>query len=147
MMQSSVIRGWVMLVLLVAIGGCGDNAPPDSVAEQVAIRLMDSLKAKDLNQAIKLYDTAFFERVSSEEWAAQLETWQTELGDMDRYLVRRKQVDTRYSGKFYVYEYEAIHARGRATHMVTLVWPAGGSVLELVGHKVTVTPTRLSASP
>lgn len=138
-----MVRFLALTVLLVlGLAACergGDTNPiDDPVVEQKAAALLDALKAGDLDTALAQYGDGFFQSRSREEWRARLAKIDAERGHMQAYILRRAQGDTRFSGKFYILEYEGVYqGRQRVNHILTLVAPVGGDEVQLVGHKLT----------
>jgi hypothetical protein len=126
-----------VVALPLLAGGCSDNGADEARAQREATELMNALKAQDIDAALALYSEEFYKLTPREQWREKLQTLQQEYGPMDRYLLRQKQADTRFSGKFYIFEYETVHEKGRLEHLISFVWPVDGKDLILVAHRIT----------
>jgi hypothetical protein len=87
-----------------------------------------------------MYSDDFFERFPKESWRQKLQRLTTELGPIKAYSFRNKQADSRFSGKFYIYQYDTIHESGgkekRAKHTITFIQPVNSAEIKLVGHMI-----------
>ena len=131
----------VTIIVLLALAACerGSSTSPstDPMVEQKASVLFDALKAGDLDTALAQYAEGFFQSRSPEEWREQLQKIGEERGPLQAYYLRRAQADTRLSGKFFILEYEGVYqGKQRVNHILTLVAPAAGGEMQLVGHKL-----------
>jgi len=124
----------------VLVAGCGQHASVSSV-DPLAKEYFDALKSGDLDKAISMYSDEFFERFPKTTWRQQLQRLSTELGSIKAYSFRNKQADSRYSGKFYIYQYDTIHESGegkeqRAKHTITFIQSINSDDIKLVGHRI-----------
>ena len=123
------------------VAGCGQHASVSSV-DPLAKEYFEALKGGDLDKAIDMYSEEFFARFPKESWRQQLQRLSTELGPIKAYSFRNKQADSRYSGKFYIYQYDTIHESGegkekRAKHTITFIQSINSTDIKLVGHRIT----------
>jgi hypothetical protein len=119
-------------------GGRGTNVSHNPVVIEKANVLLDAIKAGDYGLAIKQYPESYFLKQSPEGWIQKLKTLQKEQGVMQSYELKKSQADTRFSGKFYILEYTAIHeGNRRVNHIITLLAPVEGGDIIIVGHKMT----------
>lgn len=132
------------LSLVLFIAGCegeGERALNPStnpaVEAQVGV-LLEALRDGDYERVNQQYNESFFNRRDSQEWTDYLKKLVAERGPMSTYRLRRAQADTRFSGKFYILEYETVHTGDkRLHHILTLLLPVTGGDIQLVGHKLT----------
>ncbi|MCI0507832.1 MAG: hypothetical protein L0Z73_17220 [Gammaproteobacteria bacterium] len=124
-----------MLVLWSA--GC--NAPmPDLDLEPEVNKLFSSLQAKDVDAALTFYSQDFYKGIPREAWALRLRQFLDFMGPIEAFKIRSRQADTRYSGKFFIYQLETRHEGDKkARHIVTFILPVDGSDVKLIGHKIT----------
>lgn len=128
------------LLLALLLAGCGErsNVSHSPLAEERAAKLLDAIKAEDYPQVIAQYQEGFFAQRPSEMWVDELKRLRAERGPMQSYVLRKEQADTRFSGKFYILEYEAVHdGKKRVHHLITLRLPVEGGEMEIIGHKMT----------
>ena len=72
------------------------------------------------------------------EWVDNMKRLMADRGPLQSYILRRSQADTRFSGKFYILEYETVHTGNkRLHHLITILLPVEGGEMQLVGHKMT----------
>lgn len=132
------------LLLLLTLTACeeGDeralNVSTNPAIEALAGTLFDAIQRDDNESVIKQYNSAFFAKRSSEQWLDNLKVLMAERGPMRAYHLRRSQADTRFSGKFYMLEYETVHTgKKRLHHVLTFLLPVTGGDIQLNGHKIT----------
>jgi hypothetical protein len=141
--------GFSVLVLLL-LSACGDgedrayNVSTNPAVEARARVLFEAMQSGDDAQIIKQYNKGFFAKRSSQEWLAKMKAQMAERGPMRDFILRRSQADTRFSGKFYILEYETVHdGNKRLHHVLTFLLPVTGGDIQLNGHKITPWETDL----
>jgi len=140
MTQSWLLLGILVLQGLVACDGNDRayNATANPAVEAQAAALFEAMKAENYEQVVAQYDEKFFVQHSQAEWVGNMKSLLAERGPLQRYILRRSQADTRFSGKFYILEYETVHTGNkRLHHLITIVLPVKGGGMQLVGHKMT----------
>ena len=119
--------------------GCGQHASVSAV-DPLAKEYFEALKVGDLDKAMDMYSDDFFNRFPRDAWRQKLQRLSTELGPIKAYSFRNKQADSRYSGKFYIYQYDTIHESvekdKRAKHTITFIQPISSKDIKLVGHMI-----------
>lgn len=130
-----VLKTILLLPLLLAVVACSQGLPPQ-VAEQQAQHLLQTLKDGDIDATLALYDDEFYQARPKETWRKELNTLAEELGPMESFVLRKQHYDSRYSARFYLYEYQTIHERGKAWQTLTLINPVGTEELKIVGHQI-----------
>jgi hypothetical protein len=129
----------VFIILLALSTGCGQHASVASV-DPLAKEFFEALKSSNLDKAMDMYSEDFFNRFPKETWRQKLQRLNTELGPIKAYSFRNKQADSRFSGKFYIYQYDTIHESGgeekRAKHTITFIQPVNSADIKLVGHMI-----------
>ena len=125
------------MVGFMVLGGC--NAPmPDLDLTPTVNELFTVIGQGDIDKAMEFYPDEFFKAFPREYWRDRLEKFNQYMGTMESFRIRTKQSDTRFSGKFFVYQLETIHADNKkARHVITFVLPVDGGAVKLVGHKIT----------
>jgi hypothetical protein len=137
-------RLWLVVTVLLALTACGEgedralNVSANSIVESRAVALLAAMRSGDEERITKQYSSAFFEKRSRQEWLNKMKALMAERGPMTAYRLRRAQADTRFSGKFYILEYETVHTGNkRLHHLITLLLPVSGGDIQLNGHKIT----------
>ena len=133
------------LLLLVSLGlvACEDgdrayNPTANPAVEAQAAALFEAMKAEDYERVTALYFDKFFAKRSKPQWIERMKSLIAERGPLQSHILRRSQADTRFSGKFYILEYETVHTGNkRLHHVVTILLPVEGGEMQLVGHKMT----------
>ena len=133
------------LLLLAVLGlvACDDGDRPynpsaNPAVEAKARELFEAMKAEDYERVVSVYYEKFFSKLSTQEWVDDMKRILVERGPLQRQLLRRSQADTRFSGKFYILEYETVHTGDkRLHHTITILLPVTGGEMQLVGHKMT----------
>jgi hypothetical protein len=127
----------IFFVGLLLLGGC-DAPMPDLDLTPKVNELFTTLGQGNIDQAMEFYPDEFFKAFPKEYWRERLEKFNQHMGTMESFRIRTKQSDTRFSGKFFVFQLETIHQDNKkARHIVTFVLPVDGSDVKLVGHKIT----------
>jgi len=128
--------------LLLLLGACGEkgnpNADSNPAVTEKAEAIFKALQAEDYDAAVALYGEGFFKTQTREGWRDKLQALQAERGPLREWHLRRSQADTRFSGKFFLYEYTTVHdGNKRLHHLMTFVWPVNEDDIQLLGHKIT----------
>lgn len=128
----------ITLGVVACDGGEHQNAMNNPAVESRVGTLLEAIKAQDFEQATAQYDEIFFKIRAPQTWVDTLKAHLAERGPMTSYHLRRSQADTRFSGKFYILEYETVHEGSkRLHHLITLRRPVEGGGIQLIGHKIT----------
>lgn len=132
-----------LLLSLLALVACEDgdrayNPTANPAVEAQAAALFEAMKAENYEQVVAQYYDKFFAKRSQAEWVDNMKRLMAERGPMQSYILRKSQADTRFSGKFYILEYETVHTGDkRLHHVITILLPVEGGDMQLVGHKIT----------
>lgn len=125
----------IILSLGLSLASCGQQAKVASV-DPLAKEFFEALKNNDLDKVMGMYSEDFFNGIPRELWRQKLENLTKQLGPISGYSFRNKQADSRYSGKFYIYQYDTIHNGKRAKHTVTFIHPVTGGAIKIAGHRI-----------
>ncbi len=126
-----------MALLVSIIAACSGPVPGDSAVERLGVEFFSALKAKDFERALDHYAPEFFQSRPREQWQARLQAVQQKLGDMQSFELRRKQVDVRYTGTFFIYEYSVVYANEKSWETVTFfVHVNGEQPVKVFGHQI-----------
>ncbi len=131
-------------LMLLALSACGDgkqramNVATNPTVQARAEALFAAIRSGDDELITQQYNEVFFVQRSKEDWLKSLKALLAERGPMTGYRLRRSQADTRFSGKFYILEYETVHTGNkRLHHLLTFLLPVSGGDIQLNGHKIT----------
>lgn len=131
----------LMFLILTACGEGGEralNVSTNPAIEKLASELFDAMQSGNDEQIIKQYNKVFFASRPPRQWLDNIKVLMAERGPMTAYHLRRSQADTRFSGKFYMLEYETVHTGNkRLHHVLTFLLPVTGGDIQLNGHKIT----------
>lgn len=142
MLPRSSFKRWIHTILLslfglLTVAGCSAPMPDLDLKPQID-GLFVALSENDYDKAMSYYPDDFFKAFPRDYWRDRLEKFNQHMGTMEGYRIRSKQSDTRFSGKFFVYQLETVHeGNKKAKHIVTFVLPVDGSGVKMVGHKIT----------
>ena len=126
-----------LMVLHVALllSAC-EQGPSLEQVQAVGNKVFDAIIKEDKEGALALYDEQFFATHSRDEWWQYLQRIHQKLGVMRAHNLRKDHYDTRYSGRFYIFEYQTVYERGNAWETLTFINPNGSSDIKLVAHQV-----------
>lgn len=133
-----LVRVMAILVMGVLVAACAPAKEENLLP--VCEKLFTALQADDLDTALTFYSDEFYKGIPREQWRARLQQLTAELGPIKRFKLRNQQADTRYSGKFYILEFETEHQAGKARHILTFIQPVNKEGTFLVAHKITSKP-------
>ncbi|NOX90988.1 MAG: hypothetical protein GXP18_00630 [Gammaproteobacteria bacterium] len=133
------------MLMLLTLTACGEgggertlNVSTNPAIEALAGKLFDAIQKGNDEEIIQQYNEVFFAKRSPQQWLDNIKALIAERGPMRAYHLRRSQADTRFSGKFYMLEYETVHTGNkRLHHVLTFVLPVTGGDIQLNGHKIT----------
>lgn len=127
----------LFLVSLLMLASCDRPLPDLDLTPQIN-KLFSALQANDIDTALSMYSDEFYKGIPRPVWQAQLQKFNEHMGVMESFRIRNKQSDTRFSGRFFVYQIETVHqGEKKARHILTYILPNDGSDVRLVGHKIT----------
>lgn len=130
-------RVMVAALLTLMSGACSTPVPSDGAVQKLGTELFTALKAKDFERALDYYAPEFFQSRPREHWKAHLQTVQQKLGDLQSFELRRKQVDVRYTGTFFIYEYSVAYANAKSWETVTFfIHVSGEQPVQVFGHQI-----------
>ncbi len=139
-----LLRLSVLMALLLLAACNGDSTPgqyntsSDPAVAAKADALFQAWQRGDYDAVLAEYDETFFQGRSRAQWRKHLEDLLAERGPLREWHLRRSQADSRFSGKFFIYEYETVHdGNKRLHHLMTFLWPVDEDTIKLVGHKIT----------
>lgn len=131
------IRHLIVIALACGLIACSPGAPDINLEPQVN-RLFSSLQKGDIDTALTFYSDEFYKGIPKEHWRQRLEKFNEHMGPMTSFRIRNRQADTRFSGKFFVFELETVHEGDKkASHIVTFILPVNDDSVNLVAHKIT----------
>lgn len=127
----------LLLSAFLTVAGC--SAPmPDLDLTPTVNELFTALGQGEIDKAMEFYPDEFFKAFPREYWRDRLIKFNEHMGTMESFRIRSKQADTRFSGKFFVFQLETIHEGGKkASHIITFILPVDGGDVKMVGHKIT----------
>ena len=127
----------LLTIGLLSLAACSAPMPDLDLKPQID-GLFVALGQDDLDKAMTYYPDDFFKAFPKEYWRDRLEKFNKHMGTMESYRIRSKQSDTRFSGKFFVYQLESLHKdKKKASHIITFILPVDGGDVKMVGHKIT----------
>ena len=130
----------VFISLLIYMAGCVQQTNVSAV-DPLAKAYFEALKNGEIDKALDMYSDDFFKQVPREAWKEKLQRLTAELGPIKAYSFRNKQADSRFSGEFYIYQYDTIHSgpngkEKRAKHTVTFIQPVNSNKIKIAGHMI-----------
>jgi hypothetical protein len=127
---------WLLIILLLA--GCVQYVGYDQV-DPLVKKYFTALQNHDMDTVMAMYSEEFFKAgYPRDAWRKKLNRLTEELGEITGFSFRNKQADSRFSGKFFIYQYDTLHDGKRAQHILTFVQPVDDKEIKLVGHMIKV---------
>ena len=127
----------IVLVFVLFLAGCNKPMPNLDLEPEVK-KLFTALQAKDFDTMLPMYSDKFYKSIPKEQWRMHLQRFMDHMGPMESYRIRYKQADTKFSGKFFVFQLDTRHeGQKKAKHVVTFILPVDGDDVILIGHKIT----------
>ena len=131
---------WVFIVAVVlVISGCTlPSSTSDKGVTEKAQAVLEALQSSDVEKIIAHYDENFYVTRSPQQWREELTALFSQHGKVARISMRNKQADTRFSGKFYIYQFDTLHDNDkRARHTLTIIRPVNEpEQVVIVGHQI-----------
>jgi len=121
---------------LLVIACDSQNAITNEQLDALSRQYFVDLQANNLDQVLEYYADDFFKLHPKPVWRDRLNKLLEKFGPIDVISLANKQADTRFSGKFFIYQYNTIHGKKRIKHILTWVLPVDGGKLKLVGHMI-----------
>jgi len=137
LLNKKIHRPSILILFLLFLTAC--NMPmPDLDLEPEVNKLFSALQAEDYDTMLPMYSDKFYKSIEREHWRLSLKQFSEHMGPMESYRIRYKQADTKFSGKFFVFQMETRHeGQKKARHVLTFVLPFDGGDVGLVAHKIT----------
>jgi len=114
----------------------GQNAQTNEKLDTLAKNYFAELQAQNIDKVLEYYSDEFFNIHPKPMWRDRLTKLLEKFGPIDVISLANKQADTRFSGKFFIYQYNTVHGKKRIKHILTWVLPVDGGEVKLVGHMI-----------
>ncbi len=119
------------------IAACGNqNAKTNQKLDTLTKQYFAELQAQNYDKVLSFYSDDFFNLHPKPVWRARLIDLFEKLGPIDQISLANKQADTRFSGKFFIYQYYTMHGKKRVKHILTWILPVNDDKVKLVGHMI-----------
>ena len=129
--KSPIILGTFLLFCLTLIGGCA-GSHDSQAAQQMALAYMKQVQGGDFDQAVK-----FYPEDTRRNWRDFLRKAQETNGPVRSYKFTNTEVNTVYSGKYYLFTVDVEYAKTSTTDYLTLFKSVSDDHLFIVSHKIT----------
>ena len=136
------IKGKLVAVLLLyafAVWGCA--APSnDGQAKQIALQYYELIRSQQFDKAV-----ALFPPETQQQWLETLQRTHERLGNLTSYSFSSVEMNTVYSGKYYLFITDAQYETSKAGEILTLFAKVTDNKLYIVSRKLnqSVTGSRL----
>lgn len=122
---------------LMATIACGPPAS-DKEVDQVVKNLVAAFQQGDVDKIMSFYGDDFYKNRDPDQWRMELQDLFSKYGKVHTVSMRNKQADTRFSAKFYIYQFDTLHDNNkRLKHTLTLIRPVNDSGrIVVVGHLI-----------
>ena len=129
--KSPTVLGTFLLFCLILLGGC-EGSHDSQAAQQMALAYMKQVQAGDFDQAVKYYPED-----TRRNWRDFLHKAQEKNGPIRSYKFTNTEVNTVYSGKYYLFTVDIEYAKTSTTDYLTLFKGVSDDHLFIVSHKIT----------
>lgn len=126
----------ILLISVVLLSACSVSGVSNQTAATKGKALYEAIKSGDIDKAIEQYADKFFEMRSRDQWREQLDDMKQQLGELQSYEITKLSSDTRFSGKFFIFEYKVVYSNGKTWETLTMVNPIDTKDVELIAHKI-----------
>ena len=118
---------FLTLCISLFIISCGtQNAQTNKKLDAKAKQYFAELKAQNIETVLGFYSKEFFNIHPKPVWHGRLNSLFEKFGPIERISFINKQADTRFSGKFFIYQYYTVHTKKRIKHIMTWILPVDG---------------------
>jgi hypothetical protein len=126
-----ILNGLMMTI------ACGPP-PSDAEVDQEVKKIVAAFQQSDVDKIMSFYGKDFYKNRNPEEWRMELQDLFKKYGKTQSVSMRNKQADTRFSAKFYIYQFDTLHDNHkRIKHTLTLIRPVNNSdKIVVVGHMI-----------
>jgi len=128
MLRVLVLGAWVVLGM---VSGC-ESAHDSSDAQQLATQYMQRIQAGNLEQAAQLYPEDM-----RRNWQDFLQKAQAKYGSLRSYKFTGIEINTVYSGKYFLFNVDAEYANASTMEVLTLFRNVSDDRLFIVSHKIS----------
>ena len=133
---------WVVALMgIFTLSACSPpSSTSDKAVNELAQGIVVALQAGDVDKLVGYYDKNFYVTKSPKQWRAELTSLFSQHGKITNMSMRNKQADTRFSGKFYIFQFDTVHDDNkRAKHTLTIIRPVNSpEQVVIVGHHIKI---------
>lgn len=131
---------WAVFFALCSVLFLAACTPPksDTEVDEKAEAIMEAYRQGDVDKILTFYGEAFYKARSDTQWRTELTELFEKNGKVETLSFRNKQADTRFSGKFYIYQFDTVHTnKKRARHILTLIRHVENMAeIIVIGHQI-----------
>jgi len=131
--------GWIFYAILALfLNACSlPDTSQDESAEKMATEYLMAIKQGDFNRAFSICSDEFFQAQDRASWEKYFASVKSRLGELKTIKLKRKLIDERLTGRFYMFQFSNKYENGYANEMITLIMKdEAGGVVKLFGHKI-----------
>ena len=135
MLKFKTVLVGLLITLLV---GCGAQTfAPDEDANKMAEEYLVAVKARDYDKAFTMVSDEFFSHRPKDSWMEYYQAISDHMGPVISVKLKRKHVDSRLTGQFYMYQFSIKHENGFTKEMVTFIQKINSDEpLKVLAHKI-----------
>lgn len=129
---------YLLLLLLACLLAACDAPTSDVEVDKQAENIIRAFQAGDVDKLMSFYTKEFYKTRTPEQWRDEVQAVFKNFGPVKSISMRNKSADTRFSGKFYIYQFDSLHDNDkRVRHTLTLIRPVDRSdSIVVVGHLI-----------
>jgi hypothetical protein len=135
--QHNTLYTFLLTLALMLTTACSPPAS-DTEVDKVVEKLITAFHEGNVDKIMSFYGEEFYKNRDPDQWRMELNDLFSKYGKVQSVSMRNKQADTRFSGKFYIYQFDTLHNYNkRLKHTLTLIRPVNErDKIVVVGHMI-----------
>jgi len=124
----------VAMLLLLFLASCSNTPMESGRAEQMLAAFHSAWEKGNVDDMLSLYDSSFLVSQGRDAWRKKLVAYSSRLGRLKTIRQSSSQVDARFSGDYYIYQFRLGFEGGVLRETITLYTKLNQDKMLIVGH-------------